>query len=784
MKVSDQCSLCSLKVTSHHYTYDDHLFCCRGCMLVYQVLSERSSLENYEKDPIFIAATQTGLISNPELIKKFHESKSNDVSKIYFMIDNLWCPSCAQLINLFIETVNGVIKVYVDYATDIGFIEYDPKKTSKEALFQTIREWDYIPKELEPNYNIKNRMKSFKTAVAAFSALNVMMFSLPVYTHTNFGLINYSIFNSLSFFFSLPLLWIWYPYLKRSLKALSFGILSMESLVSISVISALSLSLFHLYQGINHVYFDSMSMLILLVSVGKLLESRAKYNANTSWRTLIQLQPQKVRVERKNQEYEFIPIKDCTAKDRVVVGIGERVPLNATVIGGQASIDLSLLTGESHPQLVEKGDQIKGGALVMQGSLILSLDTDKPSDVQHMIQVIERQFENKVQVRSSLDKLVDYFVPSVLLLTSCSVLYGLYNNWPGQDIYQIALSMLMISCPCSIGLAVPLVKSFFIHDSSREGVIIREPQVIEMLSQETDIVFDKTGTLTSGEYQICEIVGDITMEERGILHQMTSLSTHPAAKAVHQYFQKNSQANFETNLEVIEVLGCGIESILSDSNGRFFLGSGSYVKMILNKNPDNNESNSKVYFFSEDRLIASITLKDSIRDDAESFVKEVIGNTNIHLLSGDQKHPVEAIANELGIQNISSEQSPLNKKEYIDRLKEKNKIVLFMGDGINDALPIIEANIGIAISEGADVSLQVADLVLTDRFFSNLSKLRKRAMKCQRIIKQNLLWSFGYNGIGMILAMKGLLSPLHAVLIMAVSSLYVTFNAIRITKKK
>lgn len=782
--MSDKCSLCSLKVTSHHYTYDDHLFCCRGCMLVYQVLSEKSSLENYEKDPIFIAATQTGLISNPELLKKLHQSKSTDLTKIYFMIDNLWCPSCAQLINLFLETVNGVIKVFVDYATDIGFVEYDPKKTSKEELFQTIRAWDYIPKELEPNYNIKNRMKSFKTAVAAFSALNVMMFSLPVYTHTSFGLINYSIFNSLSFFFSIPLLWIWYPYLKRSLKALSFGILSMESLVSISVISALSLSLLHLYQGINHVYFDSMSMLISLVSVGKLLESRAKYSANTSWRTLIQLQPQKVRVERENQEYEFIPVKDCTGEDRVVVGVGERVPLNAKILEGQASIDLSLLTGESHPQLVKVGDQIKGGALVTQGSLILSLSTDRPSDVQRMIQVIERQFENKVQERSSLDRLVDYFVPSVLLLTSSTVLYGLYNNWMGQDIYQIALSMLMISCPCSIGLAAPLVKSFFIHDSSREGVIIREPQAIEKLSQETDIVFDKTGTLTSGEYQISKVIGDISDEERGILYQMTSLSTHPAAKAVHQYLKKTSQGKLATKLEVKEVVGCGIESILSDSNRRFFLGSSSYIEMILNKKTKNNESDSKVYFFNENRVITTFILKDSIREDADQFVKEVKSSAQVHLLSGDQKQPVEAIANELGIQKISSEQSPLDKKEYIDRLKGENKTILFIGDGINDALPIIEADIGIAISEGADVSLQVADVVLTDRFFSNLSNLRKRAQKCQRIIKQNLLWSFGYNGVGMILAMKGLLSPLHAVLIMAVSSLYVTFNAIRITKKK
>ncbi len=772
------CLLCSQELSDQRFVDEDQAFCCAGCQAVYRILAAKEQLDNYIESPVFKQALATGLISNPALLDQLRKNRI-DVSeterqRLYLEVSDMWCPACAEVIRLILLQKKGVINCVVDYTTDLASIEYAPQYVSKQSIQSAIERLGYETSTVESSG--KNEVGGWlylRLIVAVFFSLNVMMFSYPVYasywTSDETGMTG--LFVWLSFLSSLPVLtFSAWPIFRRCLTALSVGVVGMETLIVIGVSSAFGLSLFEMSAGGKHVYFDSMCVIIAFVLIGKVIETRAKFSAKDSLLRLARATPKKGRKRFDNGKELFVPLKEVKIGDYMIAHTGEKVVLDGILVSGRGACDESLMTGESLPVPKEPGDSVLGGTVVVHGSVTYQVtSTEEQTALQRIIQMVETDIGHKSIYTRAVDPIVNWFIPFVIIF-AIGTLFGCWMSGCSLETATLrAISILLISCPCAIGIAAPLAESYILNRMATVGAIVRNRGCLPDVGRETVMVFDKTGTITHGKFEVLGGLKEMSDFNLPVLKGMVSRSNHPISVAIDQAIDCRP-AELD---DFQELAGKGIEALF---DGKIYrLGHSEWLDCKI----DNTGTNTRVCFVSEDEFLGAIALGDRLREEACDVVSAMRPAKTL-LLSGDSRDVVEKMARVCGFDEWRSRCDPLEKRDIIEQLRSEGNIVGMIGDGINDAPSLTGAHVGISVVSASDLSIQVSDILLTTDQLKVLPKIRSIAIKGQRVIKQNLFWAFFYNVIGIGLAASGYLNPLFSAGAMVLSSLMVLFNARRI----
>lgn len=782
----EDCTLCGLSAGHNTISDGTNTFCCHGCHAVYGILSAKGSLGNYQESPVFQQAVKSGLISNPSLLEEIKRSQSSDtpeeLNKYYFEVTDMWCPSCAEVIRLILLQEKGVINCVVDYCTDLACVEYSPRHLSKEDVKGLIEQLGY---GVQPLQGEGSRPVSFplllRFILAAFCSLNIMMFSYPLYAnYFSSDATGYSqLLARLSFFASLPVVTVClWPVMRRFMNSLLVGMIGMEALVLTGVFSAFGLSVYELLMGGTHVYFDSMSVIVTLVLLGKIIESKAKFSSKDTLLRLVRSTPKRARKCFNNGEERFVSMKEIEPGDIIKVVTGEKVVLDGEVVTGEGACDESLMTGESLPRQKKAGDHVLGGTLLQRGNLSYKVSANiQETALQKIIDSVNLDIGHKSVYIRAADRVVKYIAPTVLLI---ALLTGLFTMFFSGSVHEAMIrmaSVLLISCPCAIGIAAPLAESSMMHTLANQGALVRNRACLNLLGNESSFVCDKTGTITHGCFFVKSGLESLSVKELSILKSLTSQSTHPVAVSTHHAIQEVPYSGY---LETEEVAGMGMIGRADDTT--YLFGS---LKLLLSKKVAISEDFAEAdgdtvsYFCQLGGAVHPIVLGDELRDDAVAAISS-FHPTPTYLLSGDSEAVVKRVAEACDFTGYRSECHPLGKREFITDLQKQGKTVCMLGDGINDAPALTAASIGMSVVNATDVSIHVSDLVLTTDKLSVIPKIRAIGRKGQKIVKQNLFWAFFYNCIGIGLASLGYLTPIYAAFAMVTSSLFVIFNAKRI----
>lgn len=782
--VSEFCALCSIQLNQYPIVDGKHRFCCSGCQAVYQILSSKKQLNNFFTSPVFKQALKSGLISNPSLLDEIRNKKENlgsqTTSKYHLEISDMWCPSCAEVIRLILLQENGVVNCLIDYATDLAAIEFLPEKISKDKIQQIIASLGYQAHSLENAENKKVNLDLYlRFGVAAFCSLNAMMFAYPLYS-TYFDDQAHEdgkIFAWLSFFSAIPVLtYCLWPILKRFINSLKFGMLGMEALVMLGVASAFGLSVYELSIDSNQVYFDSMTVIVTFVLLGKIIENKAKFSSKETLFRLHRSLPRRARKIFPDGNVEFVSTKEIKIGDLLEVYAGEKIILDGEVVEGRGTCDESLMTGEALPIHKQTKSILMAGSILQQGRLVFKVTREiNESTLSQIINIVEQDLAHKSNYSRAIDRIIPWFVPLVLfiaLLTASTFFWGhelgLLN----------AVSVLLIACPCAIGIAAPLAESQVLQKLADQGVIIRNRGCLALMNRVTTFVFDKTGTVTEGQFRILEGIEKLSKQELEILKTITRPSNHLICKAIYQSLKADC-IQFE-NIE--ESPSKGMKGIFKDQTA--LLGSSLFfneqgIKILEEDECHKSDGvNTYVYFSPDSQKIFPLRLGDSIRPEVSKVIKDLQCPTV--LLSGDRKLTVESVAHACGFDEFLFQMAPLQKRDYIENLRNR-QVVCMVGDGINDAPALTAAHVGISVVSASDISIQVSDILLTTHRLSVLPTMLKLIVRGQKILRQNLFWAFFYNAIGIFLAICGLLTPIFAAFAMTISSLMVVFNSKRLS---
>jgi heavy metal translocating P-type ATPase len=783
------CALCENDLPKFPTLDGGKAFCCAGCHAVFNILSSKQELENFHQHPLFQQALRSGLISNPSLIEQIKSKQiplaDGEFKRIHLEVKELWCPSCSEVIRLTFLQHKGIRNCVVDFATDLASIEFAPRYISEQQIEAVFSSLGYQAQSLE---NAGKSSVSFdlyvRFIVALFCSLNVMMFAYPIYaTYFDYDGEGYgALFAWLSCVFSLPVIgYSAAPIFRRFWNSFWLGIVGMEMLVMMGVSSAFFLSCYELLKGRTVVYFDSMTVVILFVLLGKIIEAKAKFSAKDSILRLTRSSPRRGRKRFKEGKEEFVSVKEIKPHDLLVVFSGEKIPLDGVVVEGEGSCDESLMTGESLPVFKQVGSSLLGGSILQAGKITFRvLNTAEDSALNKIIEMVERDMGHKSSYVRSADEIIRGFIPFVVTLAfivavSC-LLLGTSDSGKSssETAFLRALSILLISCPCAIGIAAPLAESHLLNSLASLGVIIRNRGCLSVLGKESVFVFDKTGTLTEGNFKVLEGLQELTAVQRSLLKGLASHSNHPISVAIKQAIEEPAMV-FD---RIEELVGKGLRGFYEED--RYFLGSAKFMEELgIMLKPRDPSMNSVVYFAANKACLGRLILGDHLR----AGVKEMIASlspTRSVLLSGDGQEAVRSVAHACGITNFQWGQHPLQKRDYVDQLRQKGEIVCMLGDGINDSPALTAANIGISVVNATEMSIQVSDILLTTDRLQVISKMRILAKKGHKIIKQNLFWAFCYNVMGIGLAAFGMLSPIFAAFAMVISSLIVLFNSKRI----
>jgi Cu2+-exporting ATPase len=790
------CGLCQLPLPHFPIVSETIKFCCSGCQSVYSILSAKGVQGEYQEDPLFLQAVHYGLISNPLIIEKLNAKSISEpeitIQRLYFEINEMWCPSCAELIRLLLLQEKGIKSCVVDYATDLAIIEYAPQWISQENIFKMIGNLGYRPQMMEKESKKGTSLSLYlRFIIAAFCSLNVMMFAYPLYaTYFDYDEQGVgSLFAWLSLGVSLPVVFYsaW-PIYRRFASGLLVGLYGMEALVTISVAAAFGISLYELTQEGTRVYFDSLCVVITFVLLGKIIENKAKFSAKQSLFRLSRSLPKRGRRLQPDGTVAYLPVKDIEVGDILQVLMGETIVLDGVVVEGEGLCNEALMTGE--PQLLVKsaGDKVIAGSILQQGNIRCKVSAKAEASIlQRIVNLIEQDIGRKSSYVRAADAIVRWFIPLILMLaTLVSLSWYIIMIFHGsEDASSIALlngvTLLLIACPCALGIAAPLAESYLIDVLTSQGVVVRNRGALKFLGQNMTYVFDKTGTLTEGRLELLSGIEKLSDWDKEALQGLVKYSNHPTARAIAAAISEIPAFEFD---RVEEFAGKGLQGTFKEKIS--LLGSSAFLKLhgiqIEEQSSSNKEIVSHVYFTNADGRIFLLSLGDRLRAGAKEMIDQLSPSQTV-LLSGDSENCVAAVASECGFKTYYAAVGPLDKREKIEALKRGGATVCMIGDGINDAPALTAAHVGVSVVNASDISIQVSDILLTTDKLEVIPEIISLARFGKRIISQNLFWAFFYNVIGIALAAFGLLSPIFAAFAMTISSIIVLLNASRLKRR-
>ena len=704
-------------------------------------------------------------------------------NKTTLSVKGMTCASCAQGIDRHL-TIKGVKGVHVFY--DSGEVE-----------FETIGEQQtsFVISEINKlGYNASSANEEIQTE-SSYSPLFIktilsLLVTIPLWSTMIFRVDWMHSFLFQFILSSIVLIIGLNHFGKSALGSLRQLRPNMDVLIMMGAltsylysIAGFSLAVSH-QEWMNYNFFETTASIITFVLIGNLIEEKSLKRTNSSIALLIKMQPSKARritnAYSNNEGSIEVEIELLNPNDLILVNSGDKIPADGLIYEGYGQVDASALTGESIPESKSINDKVLAGTILVEGSIKCIVEKcGKDTSLSSMIDLVKKSSFKKPAIQKLSDKISLIFVPTVIGISIVTFLINYFSfDISATNSMLRAIAVLVISCPCAMGLAIPTAVAVSIGNAAKKGILIKGGDVFDKIQKIEEIVFDKTGTLTTGKFKIETIhyTNDDALTPR-ILYSLEQYSSHPIAKSILSHLQ-NSEINNGSILfqDVQEIKGKGIFAKDKDGND-YYVGSGKFA-------PIATDSKYQVYLFKNKELLAYIELKDEIRSEAKEVI-EWLKTQNIKstILSGDTNNRCESIAIELGIDNYLSQQLPKDKADYIER-QSKLHAVAMIGDGINDAAALSLANLSLAIGDGSSIAISSGEIILmTKNPLEGIKKIKTLSEFTNKIIRQNLFWAFIYNIIAIPFAATGLLHPMIASLSMGFSDVIVIGNSLRIKNK-
>ena len=740
-----------------------------------------------------------------------------------YIIEGMSCASCAMTIENAVSKIPGVDKASVNLATEIMTVEANDSVTP-EDIAKVVDGVGYgarprgksVEEELEEKNEKKEaHLREMKRnliisaiftvpllfiAMADMVGIPMPAFLSPMQSPVSYALIQLAL--------SLPIVWIGRRFFVDGFKALSKGHPNMDSLVALGTSAAFLYSLYgtyHVLEGHAHfamnLYYESAGVILTLITLGKYFEAVSKGKTSMAIQTLVGLAPKMATVLRDGQEVE-VPVEEVQVGDLIRVKPGEKVPVDGVVTEGNSTVDESMLTGESIPVSKSVGDEVIGASLNKTGSFILkATKIGKDTALSQIIQLVEQAQGSKAPIAKLADKVSGVFVPIVIVLALVS---GLAWYFLGQESWVFALtitiSVLVIACPCALGLATPTAIMVGTGKGAENGILLKSGEALEEANHVNMVVFDKTGTITNGTPVVTDVVTADSTDADALIRLAASLevaSEHPLGEAIVAKAKEQGAAFDEvTNFEAIP--GFGIKGHVGET--LVFLGNEKWMRenglvdeaMNEKANRFAEQGKTPLYIGNNDAVQGLIVVADTVKESSARAIQTLHEmGIQVAMMTGDHERTAQAIAAEVGIDRVFSEVLPQDKANYVSKLQEEGYIVAMVGDGINDAPALAQAQVGIAIGTGTDVAIESADAVLMKSDLMDVPAMLKLSRATIRNIKENLFWAFAYNVIGIPFAMGvlhlfggPLLNPMIAGAAMSFSSVSVVLNALRLKRWK
>ena len=730
--------------------------------------------------------------------------------KVTVEVEGMTCASCVLTVKKAIEITDGTSDVDVNLVTNSATFSYDPDITTILDIQKSVKKAGYSLKLNleEENKEFKNSKKLLLLSIVFLIPISVLM----IFDMFKIFMIPYMDF--LETILSIPLiLIIGFNIHKRAFISLFNRVINMDLLISIGTLASLTTGFLKIF-GIPISNFSFVGgMIIFFFLLGKYLESLAKGRASKEIRSLLEVGVKKARIIVDNEEVE-VKINELDIGDLMVVKPFVKIPTDGLIVKGSTTIDESMVTGESNEVVKKEGDEVIGGTMNGNGRIVVKVTKNQDETfLANLIKLVEEAQNTKVPVQNLADKITTIFVPSVLIISLLSFLfsYFMYDTsikilleasrflpWINPQLNRISLSIyssvatLVIACPCALGLATPTAIMVSSGISAKRGIFIRNGEAIQRMKDVTTIVFDKTGTLTYGKPEVVDVI-DFTKDEDGfkILASLERYSSHILGKSIVEKYKKDGLDFYDVS-EFEEIPGVGVKGKIDGKN--YFLGNPKEISKII-KNLDESlmkkidgfqkEGKSVVLLTDYEKIISMITIRDKLREDAKKLIDELKSmNIKPVLATGDNYSYAKWVKDELGIKEFYAEVLPEDKMKIIKNLQDVGEVVAMVGDGINDAPSLKQADIGIAMGSGTDAAIETGDIVLLKGNLSNVLKAIKISELTFKKIKENLFWAFFYNIIAIPLAFFGLLHPIISEMAMAFSSINVITNSLRLNKIK
>ena len=735
------------------------------------------------------------------------------MQKTVLKISGMTCSACSNGLEKYLNKQEGVISASVNLVMATAQIEYDEKKVDKKMLDTFVKKagfkslGEYTGKEEENNYK-KDKVLFIIFGVLAVILLYISMGSmigLPIFEVLDMGKnpVNYAIT-----LFVLAILFIVYGFdiIKSGFKNLFHKAPNMDTLVAIGVLSSFLYSTYSMAMIIrgdnsyvHELYFESSAIVLFFIKLGRYLDGINKDKTKEAIQKLVQITPSKAIVKVDGAKKQ-VTIDEIKKGDTVVSHAGDRISVDGKIISGKAHLDESFLTGESKPASKKEGDKVIAGSINYDGYIEYEAEKiGRDSTISQIVKLVVEATNTKAPIEKIADKVSGYFVPIVILIAIITFVMYLILGFGTGEALTTFVTILVVACPCSLGLATPLAIVVSEGKCAKSGILVKKSEILENAEKVNTIVFDKTGTLTYGKLKISEVLNySSNLDDDEILRITGSIearSTHPISKAFSDYLKEHKLGKYNVE-EFKNLSGLGITGKVE--NKEYILGNYKILEHF--KIEDENiekckeeekklakKGNSIVYVVEENKVIAIIGVNDLVREN----VKEVIKNLNEKnietiMLTGDNSETANIIAKEIGISKVIADVVPEEKTKTIKDLKKDGKIVMMCGDGINDSPALATADIGVSVNSGTDIAMDSSDVILMKNDLSKILDLITVSKKTIRNIKQNLFWAFFYNtlmipiAIGVLKPIGISINPMIAGLAMTLSSLTVILNALRL----
>jgi len=768
-------------------------FCCKGCQGVYHLLESEGLDTFYEK--LGDTQLQPALQSNEDLEKfdlegfknKYIKEHEDGLYEINLIIEGIHCSACVWLNEKVLHKTDGVIEATINYTNNKAKVLWDPDVIKLSKIIETIRSIGYNAYPYDPalqeEHAVKVRKEYYsRILVAVFGSMNIMWIAIAHYAGYFTGMEQRfkDILNVAEFILATPVLfysgWVFF---RGAYYGYKNKIVNMDTLVASGAVSAYIYSIYAMVTQSGEVYFDSVAMIITFVLVGKYLEVLSKKHAVDTLDSIMGSTPTEVTVVQNNEK-ALISVENIILGDIIELKPGEKVVIDGIVTYGEGSFDESSLTGESEAVFKEKGDSILSGSICLDSVIRYEATKDVSSSLLHsIVSLLEESITKKPRIEQLADTVSGYFSTIILIIALLTFAGWWFFGGEFEHALIIGISVIVIACPCALGLATPMATLVGISMAAKHNILFKEAGYLETMAKSDLLALDKTGTITEGKPSV---VSEETYSnyDRNLLYALVSTSNHPISNGIKHYLEETKESFSPLELSNIKTIQAkGLEA--SHTDLKLVGGNASFMQDHSISCNDTAE-HTLFYFAIEGELVARFELRDTIREGAKEAIAAIKAlGIEVVMLTGDHAKSACRIAEEVGIEEVHSDLLPQDKAAYIkERQEEGGYIVVMVGDGINDSIALAQSNIAIAMGNGADVAISVSDVVLMDEKPQSIYEAYKLSKRTYRAVKENLGLSLLYNTIAVPLAIAGYVTPLIAALSMSLSSLVVVGNSMRI----